>query len=87
MGALGGTRPGATLTVEQCGPSSAMFGPTQATGTDVGREGRGARGMGDAVPLRRSPCHWHKDIARKLHMQGQFVHSPFSSQQPSLCFQ
>lgn len=58
-GALGSTRPGAALTVEQCGPSSAVFGSTQATAIDAGR----TRGTGNMVTLRRSPCHWHKEIA------------------------
>ena len=66
MGALGSTRPGAALTVERCGPSSAVFGPTQATGIEAGREGRGARRMADVVTLGRSPCHWHKEVARRL---------------------
>lgn len=66
MEALGSTRPRAALAIGQCGPSSTVFGPTQATGTDAGRKGRGDRGMGDAVALRRSLCHWHKEVARRL---------------------
>lgn len=74
MGALGSTKSGAALTIGQCGPSSAVLGPTQTTGIDAGGEGRRARAIGNVVTL-RSPCHWNKEVARRL----QYVRAVCSS--------
>lgn len=62
-GGFGSARPGTALTVEQRGPFSAVFGPTQAMGIDADREGSEARGMSDVVTLKRSSCNWHKEVA------------------------
>ena len=51
----------------------------QATGIDAGREGRGARGIGNAVTLRRSPCHWHKEVAV---CEGSLLIHPFLLSSP-----